>query len=179
MKLVKTAVAVINQTPFDWTGNFSRIKDLLVEARSNEISVLCLPELCISGYGCEDAFYMPHLCETAMSSLERLLPFTKGMIVGLGLPFLHRGALFNTIAVAVDGQLVAFVPKKLLAGDGVHYEPRWFKPWPSGVIETTHAFGIEVPIGDLFVDCNGIKLGTHWTVCHEFAHLGQRLRSDD
>jgi NAD+ synthase (glutamine-hydrolysing) len=165
MKLVKTAAAVINQTPFDWTGNVNRLRELLVEAKSKEISVLCLPELSISGYGCEDAFYMPHLCETAISCLEKLLPFTKGMIVGLGLPYLHRGALFNTIAVVVDGRLTALVPKKLLAGDGVHYEPRWFKAWPSGVVEKTQILDQEIPIGDLFLDCGGVKLG--FEICEE------------
>jgi NAD+ synthase (glutamine-hydrolysing) len=165
MKLVKTAAAVINQTPFDWTGNVDRLRELLVEAKSKEISVLCLPELSISGYGCEDAFYMPHLCETAITCLDKLLPFTKGMIVGLGLPYLHRGALFNTIAVVVDGRLTALVPKKLLAGDGVHYEPRWFKAWPSGVVEKTQIFDQEIPIGDLFLDCGGVKIG--FEICEE------------
>ena len=33
----------------------------------------------------------------------------------------------------VDGELLGFVGKQYLAGDGIHYEPRWFKPWPEGV----------------------------------------------
>lgn len=165
MKLIKTAAAVINQTPFDWAGNTERLHKLLSEAQGSGISVLCLPELSISGYGCEDAFYMPHLCETAISCLEKILPSTKGMIVGLGLPYLHRGALFNTIAVAVDGRLAAMVPKKLLAGDGVHYEPRWFKAWPASVVETTQIFDQEIPIGDLFLDCGGVKIG--FEICEE------------
>lgn len=165
MKLLKTAAAVINQTPFDWSGNFLRLRRLLDAARDQEISILCLPELCISGYGCEDAFHMPHLAATAMRQLEELLPFTRTMIVGLGLPLLHRGALFNVIAVAVDGKVVAIVPKKLLAGDGVHYEPRWFKSWPAGVVEYTEIFGQNVPIGDLFIDCGGVKIG--FEICEE------------
>ena len=60
MKLIKTAAAVINQTPFDWSGNTTRLTRLINEAKTKGVSLLCLPELCISGYGCEDAFYMPH-----------------------------------------------------------------------------------------------------------------------
>jgi len=165
MKLIKTAAAVINQTPFDWSGNTARLTSLINEAKTKGVSLLCLPELCISGYGCEDAFYMPHLPARALSVLEELLPVTKGIVAGLGLPFLHRGALFNVIAVAVDGKLVAIVPKKLLAGDGVHYEPRWFKPWPAGIVEHAEIFGNDVPIGDLFINCAGIKIG--FEICEE------------
>jgi NAD+ synthase (glutamine-hydrolysing) len=165
MRLIKTAATVINQTPFDWTGNESRIRATLRDARERKVSVLCLPELCISGYGCEDAFYMPHLSERSWQMLCALLPDTKGMIVSLGLPFLHRGALFNVIAVVVDGQIAAIVPKKLLAGDGVHYEPRWFKPWPSGAVETIEIDGHDITIGDVFVNCGGVKIG--FEICEE------------
>jgi len=165
MKLIKVAASVINQTPFDWTGNESRLKGVLRDARDKQISVLCLPELCISGYGCEDAFYMPHLSERSWEMLRSLLPECAGMVVSLGLPFIHRGALFNAIAVIVDGRLAAIIPKKLLAGDGVHYEPRWFKPWPSGVVETIDVDGAEVPIGDLLVNCGGVKIG--FEICEE------------
>ena len=113
MKLIKAAAAVINQTPFDWPGNTARLLSLINEAKSKGVSLLCLPELCISGYGCEDAFYMPHLPARSLSVLEELLPATKGIVAGLGLPFLHRGALFNVIAVAVDGKLVAISPKNV------------------------------------------------------------------
>jgi NAD+ synthase (glutamine-hydrolysing) len=165
MKLVKVAAAIVNQTPFDWQGNEARIKNVLRDARSKNISVLCLPELCISGYGCEDAFYMPHLSECSWKILENLLPETKGMVVSLGLPFLHRGALFNVVAVVVDGRIAAIVPKKLLAGDGVHYEPRWFKPWPTGVVESITIHDELIPVGDVFVNCGGIKIG--FEICEE------------
>ncbi len=165
MKLIKIAAAVVNQTPFDWAGNTARLISLINEAKSRGVSILCLPELCISGYGCEDAFYMPHLPARSLSVLEELLPATKGIVASLGLPFLHRGALFNAIAVAVDGQLVAIVPKKLLAGDGVHYEPRWFKSWPAGIVEHAEILGLKVPIGDLFINCDGIKIG--FEICEE------------
>ena len=27
-----------------------------------------------------------------------------------------------------------FVPKRFLAGNGIHYEPRWFTPWVEDVV---------------------------------------------
>lgn len=165
MKLIKVAASVLNQTPFDWQGNEARIRSVLTEARHEGVSVLCLPELVISGYGCEDAFHMPHLQEQAWQILLRLIPETRGMFVAIGLPVTHRGALFNVVAVAADGKIVAMIPKKLLAGDGVHYEPRWFKSWPHDVIETFEREGVRVPIGDLYVDAGGVRIGLE--ICEE------------
>jgi len=56
MELIKVGAAALNQTALDWIGNKNRILEAINEARNQEIQVLCLPELCISGYGCEDAF---------------------------------------------------------------------------------------------------------------------------
>ena len=79
------------------------------------------------------------------------------MIVCLGLPLLHRNALFNCACLAVDGRIAGFVAKRFLAGDGLHYEPRWFKPWPQQVRDTIEIDGREYPIGDLVFDCGGVQ----------------------
>ena len=64
--------------------------------------------------------------------LQEILPETRGMIVSLGLPLLYQNALYDVACLAVDGRIVGFTAKRYLAGDGIHYEPRWFKPWPLG-----------------------------------------------
>lgn len=165
MKLIQVAATAINQTPFDWSGNQHRIRQVLTEARSRRVSILCLPELVISGYGCEDVFHMPHLQELSWKTLLEILPETRGMLVAIGLPVAHRGALFNVIAVVADCRLIAMIPKKLLAGDGVHYEPRWFKSWPSDIIETFDRDGITIPIGDLYIEAGGVRIG--FEICEE------------
>lgn len=133
MHLIKVAAAILNQTPLDWDGNTRNILAAIAEARAARVSVLCLPELCITGYGCEDALHGAFVHRTAWEMLQRIVPETKGMIVAVGLPVPFRNALFNAVAVLVDGQIAGFVAKRHLAGDGIHYEPRWFKPWPAGV----------------------------------------------
>ena len=59
MRILKVAAAVLNQTPLDWAGNAARIRGAIAAAREQDVSVLCLPEMCITGYGCEDAFLAP------------------------------------------------------------------------------------------------------------------------
>ena len=149
---VRVAAAVVNQTPLDWEGNFRRIRDLLEKASEANVEVICFPELCLSGYGCEDAFHAPDTSARAWSQLQRLLPSTKGMLVCLGLPIWHNGAVYNASVVVSDGKPIGIVAKQHLAGDGIHYEPRWFKSWPAGVTTTWLSPDGELPLGDLLFE---------------------------
>ena len=64
MQFVRVAAAVLNQTPLDWEGNQRRHRGGDPAARAAGASILCLPELCITGYGCEDAFHSPGMHAT-------------------------------------------------------------------------------------------------------------------
>ncbi len=159
MKLIRVAAAVLNQTPLDWAGNESRIVDALRQARAQGATILCLPELCITGYGCEDAFHSAGIQSTAVTILEKLVPQTQGMVVTIGLPLMFQNALFNVVCVAADGKILGFVAKRFLAGDGIHYEPRWFKPWPQQVRTTVEVLGKSYPIGDIFFQVGDVRIG--------------------
>lgn len=165
MRLLHVAAASLNQLPLDWDGNTRRIRAAIAQARAAGVKLLVLPEMCIPGYGCEDAFLGPELAQTCAALLEELLPETAGMAVSFGLPVLHRGSVYNAAALAVDGRLVGLAAKRDLAGDGVHYEPRWFKAWPRGVRGTVDIAGERVPIGDLLFELAGVRLG--FEICEE------------
>jgi len=165
MTHIRMAAAVLNQTPLDWAGNQRNILAAVEAARAQGVSALCLPELCITGYGCEDAFHGRGLQETALEVLRELAPATGGMVVSFGLPVLHRNALFSCACLAADGRIAGFVAKRFLCGDGLHYEPRWFKPWPQGVRDSIAIDGQEYPIGDLVFDCGGVKIG--FEICED------------
>jgi NAD+ synthase (glutamine-hydrolysing) len=166
MKLIHVAAAVMNQTPLDWRHNTANVRRTIQAAREQSIDVLCLPELCLTGYGCEDAFHSTNTHQRAWKALIELLPETHGMAVSFGLPVLHQNGLFNCAALAVDGKLVGLVAKRFLAGDGIHYEPRWFKVWPAGVRDDFMApDGTTVPIGDIHFDIGGVQIG--FEICED------------
>ncbi len=175
MKLVKLAAAVLNQTPLAWESNRANIVAAIDEARRQGASILCLPEMCISGYGCEDAFHSPALRKTAWQVLQEILPQTKGIVVSLGLPILFNNAQFNAACLVADGKVLGFVAKRYLAGDGIHYEPRWFKPWPSGKRAELRVDGKAYPLGDIHFDCGGVKIG--FEICED-AWVADRPGSD-
>lgn len=154
---MKVAAATINTTPLDWAGNSAKILTAIADAKANGVSLLCLPEMCISGYGCEDMFLAPATWERAMDTLKDVVvPATNGICVCVGIPVQHLGSVYNCSAMIVDGKLLGFTAKQNLAGDGIHYEPRWFKPWPTGVQDVAHE---GTPIGDIHYNIGGVKVG--------------------
>ena len=118
MQLLKVGAAVLNQTPLAWEGNLARIAASIDAARRAEVSLLCLPELCITGYGCEDAFLSPSVRRIAWEMLQRVAPLSRGMILSVGLPVLHTNALYNTAAMLVEGTLGL---SELWLEDGIIY----------------------------------------------------------
>ncbi len=179
MKLIRVAAAVLNQTPLDWRGNQANVLAAIGEARRQGASVLCLPELCVTGYGCEDTFQSPNTLRHALRVLEELLPATRGMVVSLGLPLMVSHGIFNAAALVADGRLLGFVAKQHLAGDGIHYEPRWFKPWPAGIRDEVEIDGRRVPVGDLCFEVGGVRFGFEicedaWVASRPGIQLAQR-----
>ncbi len=165
MRLIHAAAAVVNQTPLDWTGNLARISALVAQARAAGVQLLCLPELCLTGYGCEDMFLAPDVPKRALGLLEQLRPQSQGMVIAVGLPLVFRNGLFNTVAVLADGQLLGFAAKRFLAADGIHYEPRWFKPWPENTAAWVTLAEQDYPIGDLVFELGGVRLG--FEICED------------
>ena len=165
MKLLRVAGATINQTPLDFSGNAGRVRAVLRAARSEGVELLVLPELVLSGYGCEDAFFSPWTAESCMRSLMALLPETADLTVAIGLPILWGGGLYNAVAMAQDGRLLGINAKRVLAREGVHYEPRWFRPWPMGVATEVAIGDCHVPFGDLRYQLG--SLGVALEICEE------------
>jgi NAD+ synthase (glutamine-hydrolysing) len=165
MNVIRVAGAAVNQTPLDWDGNRDRILAAIAAARAAGVSVLCLPELCITGYGCEDAFFAAGVQRMAVEVLAEIVPHTGGIVVALGLPLRFESGLYDAAALVADGRLAGIACKQHLAGDGIHYEPRWFRPWRGGHRSTVDVAGRRVPVGDLRFDCGGLRIG--FEICED------------
>lgn len=165
MNRIVTGAASLNQVPLDWKGNVRRAVDAVVEARDMGVSFLCLPELALTGYGCEDMFLAPEVGERSLDSLKDLAKECEGIVVAVGLPLWFESSVYNVVALIVDREIVGFVAKQNLAGDGLHYEPRWFKPWPVGQAESLEMGKKTIPLGDLVFEVGGIRLG--FEICED------------
>lgn len=165
MKRVRLGSAFLNQTPLAWDQNLANVSAALDLARERGVGFLCLPELALTGYGCEDLFLAPHLRRKALELLAELVPRTKGLFTAFGLPLEIEGHVYNALAVCADGQLLGVVPKQQLALTGLHYEPRWFRAWSPGRQTRLKLGGRETRVGDLAFQVDGACVG--FEICED------------
>ncbi len=163
---MKIAAASLNQTPLDWKGNTERILRSLAEARSKKAVLLLLPELALTGYGCEDYFFMPWLYEQAWDILlHQILPQTEEMALALGMPFVHNGNHYNTLVFCENGKIRGIYAKQLLPHTGIFYEPRWFNPWPHMEKEWLEKDGQAFWFGDFTLPFQDLQIG--FEICED------------
>ncbi|MTI39940.1 NAD(+) synthase [Fulvivirga lutimaris] len=165
MSKTRIGGATLNQTPLDWTGNRFNILEAIRKAQEEKVEILCLPELSISGYGCEDNFLSDWVYEQALKSLLLIIPHCNDITVAIGLPYKHNDINYNVTCIVKDKTILGFYAKQNLALDGVHYEPRWFKKWPSEVVEQTKINGSTYDIGDIIIAHKDFTFG--FEICED------------
>ncbi|MDO7853211.1 NAD(+) synthase [Hymenobacter convexus] len=162
---MRIAGAALNQIPIDWENNLRNIKTAIEQAKAAGVQLLCLPELCLTGYACEDLFLSDWMPESALAHLQAVRPWTDGICVVVGLPVRLNHRTYNTAAVLRDGQILGFAAKQFLANDGVHYETRFFVPWLAGEQATVSCDGETWPLGDLIFEHEGVRFG--FEICED------------
>lgn len=140
----------------DCAYNEKNIMNLMDEAYEKQVSVLVFPELCITGYTCGDLFLQDVLLKAAQDSLRHIAAHSvgKNMLVFVGMPFMHKGKLFNVAAAICDGRLLGLVPKKNIPNYSEFYEMRHFTPGMDECVDT--ALGVKLGSRLLF-RCENIE----------------------
>lgn len=165
MGTLTIAGATLNQTPIHWKSNKQNILSAIETAKEQKVDFLCLPELCITGYGCEDLYLSKWIHERALSELLEILAFCTDIGVSIGLPILLDNKVYNCNAMVLNGEILGFSAKQNLANDGVHYEQRWFTPWLKETKSTIILNNTSYDIGDLIYEIKGIKIG--FEICED------------
>ena len=123
----------MNPTVGDLDGNFEQIVGAIGRARAQQVDLLALPEMVITGYPPEDLLLKPSFIERAMQRTHELLPHTGGMTVVVGT--VDRDVdLFNAAAVLHDGRWAGTYRKRYLPNYGVFDENRYFMPATSNPV---------------------------------------------
>ncbi len=162
--ILRLAAASVATTPLDFKGNMALCLEAAVKAREAGAHILVLPELCLSGYGCEDMFLSSWVPERAMKALTEIgLRIPDGMLVACGFPLRLRGRVYNACALVGNGSIHGIACKRHLAREGIHYEPRWFTSWKPGSVEVHPDLGC--PVGDQIFEWAGIRLG--FEICED------------
>lgn len=127
---VKVAALTPKIKVADPAYNAERICEKLEEAYERKAKIIVFPELCITGYTCEDLFFQELLLREALLALRRIAERTAGedALVFVGLPVEHRQKLYNAAAVIRDGKILGMIPKTCIPNYGEFYEARHFAP---------------------------------------------------
>jgi NAD+ synthase (glutamine-hydrolysing) len=164
-KIIKIGGATLNQTPIDWSSNVATIIAAIEEAKKQHVKILCLPELCLTGYGCEDLFLSDWVSEKAWIHLQSIIPHCKNITVNIGLPIRIDRATYNGACVISHQKIIGIALKQNLAKDGVHYEPRWFNAWPADTVNEVEINEHKIQVGDLVFEAEGIRFG--FEICED------------
>ena len=133
----------------DVTANVEQIAGHMRRAAAAGAGIVVFPELCITGYSCHDLFYQKTLLVRAREGLLALAEESRGLdaLFFVGLPWEHRGKLYNVAAVIYHGRVLGLVPKTYLPTYGEFYEARQFTAGMAEPEQTTLAPGVTIPIG--------------------------------
>ena len=125
---IKVAAGTPEIRVADCAYNAQACLSLLHQAAAEGVKVLCLPELCLTGYTCGDLFLQEALLQGAEDALRSLLEGSKDLdlLAVVGVPVRYNQKLFNCAAVFCRGVLLGLVPKIHLPNYTEFYEGRWF-----------------------------------------------------
>ena len=125
---IRVAAAIPSVKVGDVKYNVAQIKTQILEAEAKGVEVLVFPELCLTGYTCQDLFAQRLLIDEAEEGVMELREFTedKRVVVIVGVPVDTGKLLLNCAAVICEGWLDTLVPKTYLPNYGEFYEKRWF-----------------------------------------------------
>lgn len=145
---VKTAAVTPDIRVADTIFNGEEIRKCMRQAAEEGAKIIVFPELCLTGYTCNDLFGQDILLREAKAELLKIAKASKGMdsIIFVGLPFEHKGKLYNTAAVMTDGQVLGLVPKLHIPNYTEFYEYRHFEAGRKEV-EWIDFDGTQVPFG--------------------------------
>ena len=125
---IKAAAAAPDIKVADCISNTQEIIKKAKEMSGAGARIMVFPELCITGYTCQDLFWQETLLESAKEQLLKAAEELKDVegLIFVGLPLVFRGKLYNTAAALCKGQILGIVPKTYLPNYGEFYEARHF-----------------------------------------------------
>ncbi len=129
---MRIALAQINTTVGDFSGNSARIIDFAQRARTAAADVILFPELSICGYPPRDLVERPWFVERNRQATEQIAQATEGIAVICGLVTPAKSEtgkhVMNSAALLRDGRIAAIQSKRLLPTYDVFDEARNFAP---------------------------------------------------
>ena len=156
---IRVAAATPQVKVADTRWNREQIEQIMKECSKEGVKILVFPELAITAYTCGDLFLQFPLIESAKEELKALAKASKGldMLVFAGLPWEHKGKLYNVAAALFEGEVLGMVPKTYIPNYSEFYERRYFEP-AGKEPDLTDFYGEKVLFGtDVLFQCRNVQ----------------------
>ena len=154
---IKIACATPDIKVADCQYNADRIIELITEAHSKGVKIICFPELSVTGYTCGDLFLQDALLSSAKSELVRIVKETEklNIVSIIGMPLTVCGKLYNCAVIVNKGKAIGAVAKQNIPNYSEFYEVRHFTAMPDGLCADVPLDGEHsVHIEDTVFICN-------------------------
>ena len=132
---MKIALAQINPTVGDFSGNAAKLRQFALDARSRGADLVVFPELSVCGYPPRDLVEVPSFVTRSRQVLEELAAEVSDIAIIAGFPS-HADSdtgktVMNSAALLRNGRIDFVQSKRLLPTYDVFDEMRNFAPAPS------------------------------------------------
>ena len=124
---VRVATCIPRVKVADIEYNVDELLRLAFEASEQHASIVCFPELSITGYTCGDLFLQRWFYEKAQQGLYRFMArMPRDLVAIVGCPCIVDDVMYNCAYVIENAHIKGIVPKTYLPNYGEFYEKRWF-----------------------------------------------------
>ncbi|RMF94017.1 MAG: NAD+ synthase [Candidatus Schekmanbacteria bacterium] len=146
MKSVRIAVAQINTTVGDLSGNSEKIISYLEKAVKQKVDIVTFPELAITGYPPKDLLNKRKFIEDNISALKKIKDRTKNITAVIGFVNKENEKIYNSAAIVKDGKICGVQNKIHLPNYDVFDEKRYFSQGEKSIIFTSTelSFGVSI-----------------------------------
>lgn len=164
MRTLRIAMAQMNPTVGDLSGNVRCIATWLREAKKANVDLIVFPELALTGSSPEDLLLSPKFLLDSQRALKEVVRACRGVVAVVGCveqgsqglsptsrvtaSVNDRYPLYNAAAFIADGYLVGTSRKWYVKNDGVADECRYFQPGRTVPLLVVQGIEIGVTIGD-------------------------------
>jgi|CXWL01.1.fsa_nt_gi NAD+ synthase (glutamine-hydrolysing) len=157
---MRIAIAQINCTVGDITGNAVKILSAVKQAKKAGAQLVITPELALSGYPPADLLLREMFCQACNNALADLVEAIDDITLIVGYPSSQEGKLYNAASVIQRGKIIHTYYKRILNKSPFFNESYYFDP------------GIESCVFEL----GGVKFGI--AICADFWGSNLSLAAD-
>ena len=169
LDFIRIACAVPAVKVGDVKKNAADICSFIEKADEQNVDILLLPELAVTGYSCGDLFFQDSLWNAVKKGVAEIAHVSgqhPQVVTVVGMPVRVGTKLYNCAAVFSRGEICGLVPKTQLTADekrwfasGADLADTWLEPGSIGLVASEDYFCVPVRLDQMFRMADDAQFG--------------------